>query len=99
MTMYTFNKIYGIGQVKGIENEIITIYFEDADITKKVPVGFVKVYMSEDDLENQVNPIISNEELEQILLADKKRHEDRMDNQSLIAYMNEQTSRNCAKSI
>jgi len=97
--MYTFNKNYGIGEVKGIENGMITIYFEDADLTKKVPFGFVKIYANENDLENEINPILSNEQLEEIMLADKKRHEDRMANQSLIAYINEQTSINCAKSL
>jgi hypothetical protein len=97
--MYTFNNNYGIGQVKGIENGMVTIFFEDADLTKKVPLGFVKIYANENDLENEMNPILSNEELEEIMLADKKRHEDRMANQSLIAYINEQTSNNCAKSL
>lgn len=97
--MYTFNKNYGIGEVKGIENGMINIYFEDADLTKKVPFGFVKIYANENDLENEINPILSNEQLEEIMLADKKRHEDRMANQSLIAYINEQTSNNCAKSL
>jgi hypothetical protein len=97
--MYTFNNNYGIGQVQGIENQMVTIYFEDSDITKKVPFGFVKIYANENDLENEINQILSNDQLEEILLADKKRHEDRMENQSLISYINEQTSYNCAKSI
>lgn len=97
--MYTFNTQLGIGKVNGIENGMVEIYFEDVDKTKNVPFGFVKIYASENDLENEINQILSNDQLEEFLLADKKRHEDRMENQSLISYINEQTSYNCAKSI
>ena len=97
--MYTFNNNYGIGEIKGIENGMVTIYFEDADLTKKAPLALVKIYDTQDELEKAMNPILSDEELEEIMLADKKRHEDRMANQSLIAYINEQTSNNCAKSL
>lgn len=97
--MYTFNTKLGIGQVQSIENQIVTIYFEDEDTTKKVHFGFVTIYRTEEDAENASNQVISQEELEDILSADNARHENRMNNQEAIRLMNLETSMNCAKSL
>jgi hypothetical protein len=97
--MYTYNKQLGIGEVKEIANGMVTIFFEDADLTKKVPFGFVTIYNTEEDAEESANPIMSIEALEAELLADNQRHINRMNNQEEIRIMNELTSRNCASAL
>lgn len=97
--MYTFNTQLGIGQVQSIINGMANIYFEDADTTKNVPLGFVKIYATEEDAEESSIEPMTTQELEAILLADKQRHIDFMNNQEAIRLMNQQTSINCAKSF
>jgi hypothetical protein len=97
--MYTYNKQLGIGEVKEIANGMVTIFFEDADLTKKVPFGFVTIYNTEEDAEESANAIISIEDLEAELKADNQRHINRMNNQEEIRIMNELTSRNCASAL
>lgn len=95
--MYTFNTKSGIGQVQDITNGMVVIYFEDEDTTKVVPFGFVKIYATEEEAENASNESMTTEEIEAILLADKTRHANRVNNQEVIRLMNLETSMNCSK--
>jgi hypothetical protein len=97
--MFTFNQKLGFGEVQEISNGFVTIYFEDADATKKVPVGFATIYATVEDAENASKSVISPEEVEAILADEKMRHINRMNNQETIRLMNEQTSRNCAAAL
>jgi hypothetical protein len=97
--MYTFNTQLGIGKVNSIENGMVVIYFEDADKTKNVPVDFVSIYSTEEEAEEASNEKMTIEEVEAMLLAEKNRHIDRMNNQEAIRLINLETSMNCAKSL
>jgi hypothetical protein len=97
--MFTFNQKLGFGEVQEISNGFVTIYFEDADATKKVPVGFVTIYATEEEAEEASNTSMTAKEVEAILADEKARHINRINNQETIRLMNEQTSRNCAAAL
>lgn len=73
--MFTISSKYGIGQVEKIENGMVTVYFEDEDVTKTLAQAFTKIYDTYEAADLALNPEMTQEDADAIMagIAEEKR--------------------------
>jgi len=83
--MYTYNRNYGIGKIESIENGMVNVYFAEEDVKKSLMLSFVKIFNTEEEAEEGLNPPMTIEEME-ARMADAA-NEDRIMREGRAAHM------------
>jgi hypothetical protein len=64
--MYTINRNYGIGQIIEENETMITVYFEESDIEKKLLKEFTTTYATIQEAELALNPELTEADMIEI---------------------------------
>jgi hypothetical protein len=95
--MYTGHKKYGIGKVVAEKENSYTIYYEEKEKTIEVPKIFAKIYATESEAEDALNPQMTDDEKRSLYEKIKKEEAEWNEVRGASARMSEMNHENNLK--